>query len=492
MTRSVAPRRAALAAAASSLLVAAASAGAQPMPVAASPACGSELAAVQATLAVDNPAGGPYLFQFQLHDDPALPAPIAQADVAQAAGATTSWTVPLNLTENRRYYWRARARTGAVFGPWMTPACSFKVNILNQPPGVPHLDSPAFGAQVQSLTPTLRVDNSVDLDEDAVRYRFEVFADAALSVLVTASGDVPEGAGGLTAWQVAPPLMEDRFYYWRVRAIDEHDEPGAWSATGQFFATTTNAPPEPPSIVSPQNGTVVTVLRPPLVILNADDSDLDEPVYDWDLALDAHFNDIVASAANEPPVGSQNTSFFLSVDLGEDRRYCWRVRSDDGQATSNYNIACFLVSTRNDPPSVPTLDHPADDGVTSTTTPLFSWAPSIDPEDEAITYEIEVMDATRALIGSVTGISGTVTSISTPMVGGEVYSWRARAIDRSGAWSAWSAENTFVVGAPVEPPDSCCEFDDGCEGCRAGGGGAGGLVALGLALVPLVRRRRRR
>src|SRR5262249_8814803 len=144
---------------------------------------------------------------------------------------------------------------------------------------------------------------------------------------------------GTTSWQIqnaAPALMEDHFYYWHARACDPDNLCGGWSANGQFFVSTTNGAPEPPSIVSPANGSIVEALRPFPVILNADDPDLDPLVYDWDIAKDVAFTQIVESQNNAPPQGAQNTSFTLMADLVEDTRYCFRVRSDDGQAQSAY------------------------------------------------------------------------------------------------------------------------------------------------------------
>lgn len=156
--------------------------------------------------------------------------------------------------------------------------------------------------------------------------------------------------------------------------------------------------------------------------------------------------------------------------------------------TSGYNVACFLVSERNDPPSVPTLNNPSDQQGASSTTPVFSWAPSTDPEDEAITYDVEVKDSTGAVVGSVTGVSGTVTSISTQLENRATYSWRARATDASGASSEWSPENSFTVNAPVDDPEVIVN-GGGCQSSSAPG--TGSLIALGLGLVTLVRRRRR-
>ena len=151
-------------------------------------------------------------------------------------------------------------------------------------------------------------------------------------------------------------------------------------------------------------------------------------------------------------------------------------------------MACFLVSERNDPPSVPTLNNPSDNMSATTTTPVFSWAPSTDPEDEAITYEIEVKSADGAIVGTVTGVSGTVTSISTELMNRATYTWRARATDRSGLSSAFSADNTFTVNAPTDEPEVVIN-GGGCQSSSAPG--AGSLIVLGLGLVTLLRRRRR-
>ena len=464
-------------------------------PTPATPMCGSEIASLQTVLVVNNavdPQGTPLVYDFQLFSDIGLTILIAETPapyLAQGAGATTSWPVPVNLIENTRYFWRARARDQFTFGPFTAPACAFFVNTVNEAPGIPRINTPAFGAQVNTFMPMLRVDNALDPDHDALRYQFEVFTDPALSNRVAFNANpVLEGAAGTTQWVTNVNLLEDRYYYWRARALDPDNLAGGWSATGQFFVTTTNAPPEPPSIVSPQNGTISGEVRPGLVILNADDSDLDPLVYDWDIARDQAFANIIQSGVNDPPQGSQNSTFHLNADLTEDMRYCWRVRSDDGQAQSGYNVACFLVSQQNNAPSVPTLNNPSANGMASTTTPVFSWAPSTDPEDEAITYDIEVKDAAGAIVGTVTGVSGTVSSISAQLTNGAQYSWRAKATDRSGLSSEFSPRNTFQVNAPVDNPEVVIS-GGGCQSSSAPG--TGSLIALGLGLVGLLRRRRR-
>lgn len=455
-----------------------------------SPTCGSRIASLQTTLIVNNAtdpqAGTALIYTFELYGDVGLGQSIASANnVPQGSGATTSWPVPVNLIENHRYYWRALARDQYTASPY-SAVCNFFVNTINEQPGVPRINTPSFGGQVNQLRPNLVIDNATDIDEDVLTYTYEVYSDPALSQQIATQAGVASGAGATTTWQVTVNLVEDRTYYWRARANDGQLF-GDWSATGQFFVTTVNAPPEPPALVSPQNGTIVAELRPMLVILNSDDSDLDQLVYDWQLASDETFATIVAMGADQPPQGVINTQFALTSDLVENGRYCWRARSDDGQATSAYNMACFRVSAVNDPPTVPTLNNPSPNNRVITTAPVFSWAPSTDPEGETITYEVEVTGEGDTF--TVTGVSGTVTSISGELENGGMYAWRARAIDRSGGMSEFSMSNDFTVDAPIDDPEVVVN-GGGCSTSSVPG--AGGFAVTGLALVGLLRRRRRR
>ena len=56
---------------------------------------------------------------------------------------------------------------------------------------------------------------------------------------------------------------------------------------------------------------------------------------------------IVASANGVASQGPVSNRFTLGADLLEDQRYCWRVRANDGQLTSAYSTACFVVSAVN-------------------------------------------------------------------------------------------------------------------------------------------------
>lgn len=142
----------------------------------------------------------------------------------------------------------------------------------------------------------------------------------------------------------------------------------------------------------------------------------------------------------------------------------------------------------NQPPSVPVLRNPSETVAATTTTPVFSWVASTDPEGDQILYEIEVHDDRGGLIASL-GVRGTVTSLAQELENRGRYSWRARAIDAPGLASEFSPANTFVVVAPIDEPEVVVN-GAGCGASRAPGPGA--PIAAAGALLALARRRRRR
>ena len=141
----------------------------------------------------------------------------------------------------------------------------------------------------------------------------------------------------------------------------------------------------------------------------------------------------------------------------------------------------------NQPPSVPVLRTPSATMAATTTTPVFSWAASIDPEGDEILYEVEVHDDRGKLI-AVLGVRGTVTSLAQELENRARYSWRARAVDEPGLASEFSPANTFEVMAPIDDPEVVVN-GAGCRASRAPSSGA--LAVAGLALLALARRRRR-
>jgi hypothetical protein len=159
------------------------------------------------------------------------------AELTEMADVSTSWA-PLELADNTTYYWRVRAFDGAAYSGWLIGW--FFVNTANDAPGVPTIDHPGDLSEITTRQPTLAVKAAVDLDLDELAYEFELYADVDLADLVTAA------SGADVAWQVDETLDDNRSYYWRARAVDEHGAAGQWSATVSFFVNTANEAPGVP------------------------------------------------------------------------------------------------------------------------------------------------------------------------------------------------------------------------------------------------------
>lgn len=444
-------------------------------PAAASGQCGITVSDARPTMTVTNatdPQADALRYDFEVYADAAL----TQLDVAAygvpAGAGSTSWRSSTPLAPGQ-HHWRARAHDGHAYGAWSSPACAFTVPPVNQLPGAPTLSAPAVGSKVATLTPALEVGNAVDPDGDALTYEFEIFRGA---VRVGAQANVAPGSG-TTAWTVAPPLVEDGQYTWRARAVSAGGA-GPWSATGSFGVNTANTAPPVPALISPQNGTRVGSLSPRFSFLAEGDADGDALTFDWELAADDTF---AAALSSDMNLGGQ--SLTAPSALTEDERYCWRVRSDDGQATSAWAHACFVVSAEDGAPTVPTPLSPAAGLVVPTRSPVFSWSSATDPEGAPVTYDLEVSQG-GAVVASLSGVAGNAAVSPLELADGQTFTWRVRA-SAEGASSDFSAEAAFEVKVPAATGPAPTT-PQGC-GCAASPGSG---LAAALLLLALRRRRK--
>jgi len=108
----------------------------------------------------------------------------------------------------------------------------------------PKLDSPATGAQADSLRPTLTVQNVTSDQPSGTRtYEFQVsdttsFSATASSAIAGFAAQVgktgvAEGSSGKTSWTPETDLQPTTLFYWRVRAL-QGTATGPWSDTFTF------------------------------------------------------------------------------------------------------------------------------------------------------------------------------------------------------------------------------------------------------------------
>ncbi len=158
--------------------------------------------------------------------------------VPEFHGRPQAWVSVSDLEEDVTYYWRVKATDGAAESDWVSSY--FTVNEVNSAPPVPSVQNPGIWAWVPTLQPTLSVYQSLDPDGDEVSYHFELYADSQLSQLLY------EHVGTDTAWRLETPLVDNKHYYWRVRAEDAHEGVSDWSEPSNFYVDD-NGVNDPPS-----------------------------------------------------------------------------------------------------------------------------------------------------------------------------------------------------------------------------------------------------
>jgi hypothetical protein len=109
----------------------------------------------------------------------------------------------------------------------------------------PKLDSPAAGAQTDTLRPTLTVLNVTSDQPTGTRtYEFQISDTSAFTAATTSSiiqgfnaqvgkTGVPEGSAGKTSFTVDSDLQPTTVFFWRARAV-QGAATGAWSDTFKF------------------------------------------------------------------------------------------------------------------------------------------------------------------------------------------------------------------------------------------------------------------
>ncbi len=109
-------------------------------------------------------------------------------------------------------------------------------------------------------------------------------------------------------------------------------------------------------------------------------------------------------------------------------------------------------------PFAPALTFPADLGRSNDSTPLFQWTPAVDPEGDALTYDLQVdgdpgFAAPAISAEGIPGGSSPVTYTSGTVLADGVWYWRVRAKDADGLYGVWSGTFSFTLDT-VTPPSA--------------------------------------
>jgi MYXO-CTERM domain-containing protein len=307
------------------------------------------------------------------------------------------------------------------------------------------------------------VDNAFDPQNDPLEYDFEVYEDAALTILVaSAGGAVAEDASGQTAWKVDVPLTENAMYWWRAAAADPFVW-GPWSDAENFVVNTANEPPEAPTPVFPVDGETAALPDVELQWLAGVDPEGDDMTFSvrvWDETATT----LVAEADGIFPALDAAGFWVVDPALVEDTWYLWEVSATDdlGLQGAWSELELFFHDTSNAPPVGVVFLDPLQDDVIDTLSPDLVASEGVDPEGGALSYrfEVDTVDTFDSGDLQITDLPGTDTGEVTWDLLGEgveltedTIVWaRVRAIDVGAVGSEWDVISFFVAGDNTAPP----------------------------------------
>ncbi len=131
---------------------------------------------------------------------------------------STSWTVTPPLTDNKFYYWRARAFDGYEYSPWSSMRY-FIADNANEPPNPFTLINPpdSTGSILYNRKPTFRWTYTGDPDPyNQVRYKLELAVDPAFTFKQVIDSLCT------SFWIPPDSLLYHSHHWWRVTATDQH------------------------------------------------------------------------------------------------------------------------------------------------------------------------------------------------------------------------------------------------------------------------------
>ena len=431
-----------------------------------------------------SPLGDTLTYTLEVYSDELLTTLVTStAGLAEVSGGT-SWTVDVTLTEDATFWWRVGASDPYVMGEWSDPV-SFVVDVVGLPPTVPVPVSPSTGDSVPAGSVDLVWLAATSPEGEDVHYEVTLWDASGATEL--ASAEVPgEDVAPQESWTVTYAMVSGTEYSWSVEAIDEADRPSGPSERQVFGYDVADEAPSAPTFTAPQEGDAID--DPALVVVLASGLDPEGGLvsHELELSRDENFAPVAWTVTADPTDATE-----VSIDLDDeqvvlDLDITWYLRAravDPNDNVSPWTAISIFVRGPNDAPSVPLLGEPVPTRVTSPIT-TFAVSGSVDPEGDAIVYEILVaedagLDQVIESGSAAPDEDGVLTWENTVDLAGGAW-WSARAVDADGAASPWAEAVYFVALDPSW----------GCSMSHDGGSGPWWLVLVGLLSSAILRARR--
>jgi len=272
-----------------------------------------------------------YLFEIDRVDTFDGPDLQQSGEVAEGP-VSTGWQVE-QLTDNTRYYWRARAWDGSSASPWTTGDLgegppSFFVDLYNEPP-VARDDEATTDRDTPVTIDVIANDTDPDGD-DTLDPASVVIRDRPAHGTVQVQGD------GTVVYRPNETFGASDTFTYTVKDVE-----GAVSNEATVFVGNSY---KAPTVNNPVSGGIVATLRPTLSVNNIRYEGDDLLRYEFELYEGRERTEPVSTAAVTE--GETITSWALAVDLSDNTTYSWRARVTDGQIYSAWmHTAVFTVNT---------------------------------------------------------------------------------------------------------------------------------------------------
>jgi hypothetical protein len=205
----------------------------------------------------------------------------------------------------------------------------------------PRMIEPAQGAKFKEAQQPIRllVENATSSGVRPLYYTFEVASDGEFQTKMFARSQVPPGGDGRTTVQI-DRLELGRTYHWRARAEDGANSGPYVTAQFQLLPRASiGAPPQIAPINNERTGT-----RQPTMFAGRPERNeaVGGLVYEFQIALDGAFSQIVASALADETGGQ--TTFTPGHALAANTQHFWRVRAADAETQGPWSAVQGFIT----------------------------------------------------------------------------------------------------------------------------------------------------
>ncbi len=230
-------------------------------------------------------------------------------------------------------------------------AC-FVLERTNLAPTSPEFSEPTT-ALVDSLTPTLVVENGIDPEGRATVHRFQLDVVESFTSEAMQEAEVESGPDGQTAW-TAEPLEEDSQVWARVLCSDG-EQNSEWVTT-QFLVSAENDAPGVPGLLNPADGVSYTDGMA-LTVTNSVDPEGQSVVYEFRIT-DLRDHEV----AESPTIESGEATTSWVPDGLIDGHYQWSARAmDESGVASDWAESRTIIVGTPDVAEEPSLGATVDD-----------------------------------------------------------------------------------------------------------------------------------